>query len=167
MQIGKEVKISELSQNLSISQKAVENYLDVLEKMFVVMNLRGFSRNLRKEISKTSKYYFFDVGLRNALIRNFNTLNLRSDTGELFENWFIMEKVKAASIFEHPANFYFWRTYDQQEIDLIEEREGKLYGYEVKWNSKAKAKKPADWLRSYSNAQFEIINNENYQKFIK
>jgi len=166
LQIGKEVKISELSQNLSISQKSVENYLDVLEKMFVVMNLRGFSRNLRKEISKTSKYYFFDVGLRNALIRNFNPLNLRSDTGELFENWFIMEKIKAASIFERPANFYFWRTYDQQEIDLIEEREGKLYGYEVKW-SKTKAKKPSDWLRAYSNSQFEIVNNENYQDFIK
>ncbi|MBU4087055.1 MAG: ATP-binding protein [Nanoarchaeota archaeon] len=165
LQIGREVKISELSQNLSISQKAVENYLDVLEKMFVLANLRGFSRNFRKEISKTSKYYFFDVGLRNALIRNFNPLNLRSDTGELFENWFIMEKIKASDIFERPANFYFWRTYDQQEIDLIEERAGRLYGYEIKW-SKAKAKKPADWLRTYSNSQFEIVNNENYQKFL-
>ncbi len=166
LQIGREVRISELSKNLSISQKAVENYLDVLEKMFVLVNLRGFSRNLRKEISKTSKYYFFDVGLRNALIRNFNPLNLRSDTGELFENWFIMEKIKAASIFERPANFYFWRTYDQQEIDLIEERSGKLYGYEVKW-SKAKAKKPSDWLRAYGNSQYEIVNNENYQNFIQ
>jgi len=165
LQIGKEVKISELARNLSISQKAVENYLDVLEKMFVLTNLRGFSRNLCKEISKTSKYYFFDVGLRNALIRNFNPLNLRSDTGELFENWFIMEKIKASDIFERPANFYFWRTYDQQEIDLIEERAGRLYGYEIKW-SKAKAKKPADWLRTYSNSQFEIVNNENYQKFL-
>ncbi|MFZ2969803.1 MAG: DUF4143 domain-containing protein, partial [Minisyncoccia bacterium] len=164
LQIGKEVKISELAQNLSISQKAVENYLDVLEKMFVLMNLRGFSRNLRKEISKTSKYYFFDVGLRNALIRNFNPLNLRSDAGELFENWFVMEKIKAADIFDRTANFYFWRTYDQQEIDLIEERAGKLYGYEAKW-SKAKTKKPAEWLRAYSNSQFETVNNKNYQKF--
>ena len=167
LQIGKEVKISELAQNLSLSRKAVENYLDVLEKMFVVMNLRGFSRNLRKEISKTSKYYFFDVGLRNALIRNFNPLNLRSDAGELFENWFIMEKIKAASIFDQPANFYFWRTYDQQEIDLIEESAGKLYGYEVKWNSKAKIRKPAEWLRAYENSQFEAVNNENYQNFIR
>jgi len=166
LQIGREVKVSELSQNLSISQKAVENYLDVLEKMFVLMNLRGFSRNLRKEISKTSKYYFFDVGLRNGLIRNFNPLNLRSDAGELFENWFIMEKIKAASIFERPANFYFWRTYDQREIDLIEERAGRLYGYEVKW-SKSKVKKPSDWLRAYENSQYEIVNNENYQDFIR
>lgn len=165
LQIGKEVKISELSQNLSLSQKAIENYLDVLEKMFVLMNLRGFSRNLRKEISKTSKYYFFDVGLRNVLIRNFNPLKLRSDAGELFENWFIVEKIKAASIFERLANFYFWRTYDQQEIDLIEERAGRLYGYEVKW-SKTKAKKPSDWFRTYDNSQYEIVNNENYQNFI-
>jgi len=165
LQIGNEVKISELSQNLSISQKAVENYLDVLEKMFVLMNLRGFSRNLRKEISKTSKYYFFDIGLRNALIRNFNPLKMRSDVGELFENWFIMEKIKAASIFERPANFYFWRTYDQQEIDLIEERAGRLYGYEVKWR-KTKHKNPSDWLRAYDNSQYEIVNNENYQNFI-
>lgn len=165
LQIGNEVKISELSQNLSISQKAVENYLDVLEKMFVLMNLRGFSRNLRKEISKTSKYYFFDIGLRNALIRNFNPLKMRSDAGELFENWFIMEKIKAASIFERPANFYFWRTYDQQEIDLIEERAGRLYGYEVKWR-KTKHKNPSDWLRAYDNSQYEIVNNENYQNFI-
>ena len=165
LQIGGEVKISELSQNLSISQKAVENYLDVLEKMFVLMNLRGFSRNLRKEISKTSKYYFFDVGLRNALIRNFNPLKMRSDTGELFENWFIIEKIKAANIFARPANFYFWRTYDQQEIDLIEERAGRLYGYEVKWR-KTKHKNPSDWLRAYNNSQYKVVNSENYQNFL-
>ncbi|HCP08467.1 MAG TPA: AAA family ATPase [Candidatus Moranbacteria bacterium] len=165
LQIGKEVAISELAQNLSLSQKAVENYLDVLEKMFVIVNLRGFSRNLRKEISKTSKYYFMDVGLRNALIRNFNPLNLRADTGELFENWFIMEKIKAASIFGKPANFYFWRTYDQQEIDLIEERGGKLFGYEVKWKKKP-VKAPNEWLKTYKNSSFEIVNNENYSGFI-
>jgi uncharacterized protein len=165
LQIGKEVAISELAQNLSLSQKAVENYLDILEKMFVIVNLRGFSRNLRKEISKTSKYYFVDTGLRNALIRNFNPLNLRSDAGDLFENWFIMEKIKAANIFERPANFYFWRTYDQQEIDLIEERSGKLYGYEVKWKKK-NARKPKEWLEAYENSSFEVVNKENYSKFI-
>jgi len=165
LQIGEEVAISELSQNLSLSQKAVENYLDVLEKMFVIVNLRGFSRNLRKEISKTSKYYFVDVGLRNALVRNFNPLNLRSDAGDLFENWFIMEKLKAADIFEKPANFYFWRTYDQQEIDLIEERAGKLYGYEIKWKKKA-VKQPKEWLETYKNSSFEVVNKENYPKFI-
>lgn len=165
LQIGKEVAISELAQNLSLSQKAVESYLDILEKMFVIVNLRGFSRNLRKEISKTSKYYFVDVGLRNALIRNFNAMNVRSDVGDLFENWFIVEKIKAANIFEKPANFYFWRTYDQQEIDLIEERAGKLSGYEVKWKKKA-VKAPNEWLGTYKNASFEVVNKENYQQFI-
>jgi len=165
LQIGKEVAISELAQNLALSQKSVQSYLDVLEKMFVIVNLRGFSRNLRKEISKTSKYYFIDVGLRNALIRNFNPLNLRSDAGDLFENWFVMEKIKAASIFDKPANFYFWRTYDQQEIDLIEERGGKLAGYEIKWKS-AKIKPPSDWLKTYKEAIFEVIDKDNYLKFI-
>lgn len=166
LQIGKEVAISELAQNLSLSQQAVESYLDILEKMFVIVNLRGFSRNLRKEISKTSKYYFMDVGLRNALIRNFNPLKLRSDAGELFENWFIIEKIKAANIFEKPANFYFWRTYDQQEIDLIEEREGKLFGYEMKWKRKT-VKAPNEWLETYENASFEAVNKENYAKFLE
>jgi uncharacterized protein len=165
LQIGKEVAISELAQNLSLSQKAVESYLDILEKMFVIVNLRGFSRNLRKEISKTSKYYFMDVGLRNALIRNFNSLSLRSDAGDLFENWLIMEKIKAANIFKKPANFYFWRTYDQQEIDLIEERDGKLRGYEIKWKKK-NAKAPEEWLKTYENSSFKVINRDNYSKFI-
>lgn len=165
LQIGKEVAISELAQNLSLSQKTVENYLDILEKMFILVNLRGFSRNLRKEISKTSKYYFVDVGLRNALIRNFNSLNLRADVGELFENWFIIEKIKSANIFGKQANFYFWRTYDQQEIDLIEERGGKLLGYEMKWK-KEKSKMPKEWLETYDNSSYELVNRDNFQNFI-
>ncbi|MDD4476775.1 MAG: ATP-binding protein [Patescibacteria group bacterium] len=165
LQIGKEVSVSELAQNLSISQKSVENYLDVLEKMFVVVNLRGFSRNLRKEISKTSKYYFADIGLRNALIRNFNPLRLRSDYGELFENWLVVEKMKRANNEQTHANFYFWRTYDQKEIDLVEERDGKLFGYEFKWSAK-KTKPPADWLKTYTEAGYEVIDRENYQKFL-
>ncbi len=165
LQIGKEAAISELAQNLSLSQKAVESYLDILEKMFVIINLRGFSRNLRKEISKTSKYYFMDVGLRNALIRNFNPLNLRPDRGDLFENWLVIEKIKKAANLEKPANFYFWRTYNQQEIDLIEERGGKLVGYEIKWKSKA-VKPPKEWLEAYSNGSFEVIDKENYSRFL-
>ncbi|MEI6587337.1 MAG: ATP-binding protein [Candidatus Moraniibacteriota bacterium] len=165
LQIGKEVAISELAQALSLSQQSVNNYLDILEKMFVIVNLRGFSRNLRKEISKTSKYYFMDVGLRNALIRNFNSVNVRSDFGELLENWFVVEKIKAADIFENPANFYFWRTYDQQEIDLIEEREGKLIGYEIKWKNKA-IKEPSEWLKAYDESSFNAVNRENYNKFL-
>lgn len=165
LQIGKEVSISELSKNLAVSQKAVENYLDILEKMFIIVNLRGFSRNLRKEISKTSKYYFMDIGIRNALIRNFNSLNLRQDAGELFENWIIIEKIKVATIFGKPANFYFWRTYDQQEIDLIEERDGKLMGYEIKWKNKA-VKAPREWLDEYDNSSFKVVNKENFIPFL-
>lgn len=166
LQVGKEVAVSELAQNLSMSQKAVLNYLDVLEKMFVLINLRGFSRNLRKEISKTSKYYFMDTGVRNALIRNFNELKLRQDTGELFENWFIVEKIKLANNSGRPANFYFWRTYDQQEIDLVEEKEGRLFGYECKLSAGKKSIAPKDWNKIYSNAGFESVNAENYFKYL-
>lgn len=166
LQIGKEVSIAELAQNLVMNQKTVQSYLDVLEKMFVIVNLRGFSRNLRKEIAKTSKYYFLDVGLRNALIRNFNKLDTRPDVGDLFENWFVVEKMKASQNTGKIANFYFWRTYDQQGIDLIEERDGKLMGYECKWNGDKKAKVPEIWLETYDNASFEVVNNENYLKFL-
>lgn len=164
LQIGKEVSISELAQNLAISQKAVLNYLDVFEKMFVIKNLRGFSRNLRKEISKTSKYYFVDVGVRNALIRNFNRLNVRSDAGELFENWFIMEKFKFAANSREAANFYFWRTYDRQEIDLVEEKAGRLTAYECKFSSKKNPSVPADWASTYPGAGFKTVNQENFAK---
>lgn len=166
LQIGSEVRISELAQNLAISQQSVSNYLEIFEKMFVLVNLRGFSRNLRKEISKTSKYFFLDLGLRNALIRNFNPLNLRSDAGALFENFFIVEKIKKSANQEHPANFYFWRTYDQKEIDLIEERGGKLIGYECKFSTKKEIKPPKEWLAAYNNAEYEVINRDNYLDFV-
>ncbi len=166
LQIGQEVSIAELSQNLSLSQKSVANYLDVLEKMFVVFNLRGFSRNLRKEISKTSKYFFYDVGLRNAVIRNYNPLNLRSDTGALFENWFIAEKIKSAEYRRQPANFYFWRTYDQKEIDLIEDFGGKLSAYECKFSAGKTPAAPKDFMAAYDNAEFFSVNAENYSQYL-
>ncbi|MFH0840491.1 MAG: ATP-binding protein [bacterium] len=167
LQVGSEVSVAELAQNLVLSQKTVESYLDVLEKMFIVYNLRGFSRNLRKEISKTSKYYFYDIGLRNALIKNFNALNLRSDVGVMFENFFIIEKIKEAANNNRGANFYFWRTYDQQEIDLIEESGGQLVGYECKWSTrKDKIKEPRDWSKNYDQAKFKIVNPENFIDYL-
>jgi len=166
LQIGKEVSIAELAQNLAMNQKTVQSYLDILEKMFVIINLRGFSRNLRKEIAKTSKYYFVDIGLRNAIIRNFNTLNLRTDAGELFENWFIVEKIKLAQNSKNYANFYFWRTYDQHEIDLIEEKGGKLIGFECKWKNNKEIQAPQDWIKTYNNASFEVVTTENYTEFL-
>ncbi|MFH1258838.1 MAG: ATP-binding protein [Elusimicrobiota bacterium] len=167
LQLGKEVAISELAQNLSLSQKVVFNYLDILEKMFVIINLRGFSRNLRKEISKTSKYYFIDVGVRNALLRNFNELKLRPDNGELFENWFILEKYKLAGNSGKPANFYFWRTYDQQEIDLIEERDGKLTGFECKFSAKKEPAAPKDWINTYPNSSYAVVNSNNWFNYLQ
>lgn len=165
LQIGKEVSISELSQHLAISKQATEKYLDILEKMFVVLNLRGFSRNLRKEIYKTSKYYFTDLGLRNGLIRNFNPLKLRDDKGALLENFFLIERMKFLNNQNKKANFYFWRTYDQKEIDLIEEREGKIIGWEVKW-AEQKYKIPNDWLKTYPQAKITLVNKDNVIDFI-
>lgn len=164
-QIGKEVSFNELGNQLGMSKNTVEKYLDLLEKTFVVYQLPGFSRNLRKEISKNSRYYFFDLGIRNALINNFNSLKLRDDAGMLWENYIINERIKKQEYSEIFANNYFWRTYDGKEIDFIEERKGKLYGYEIKWQSK-KIKPPKDWLETYKNAEYEIINKDNYLKFI-
>ncbi len=168
-QIGSEVSIQELAQNLSLSKIIVEKYLDVLEKMFLIVNLRGFSRNLRKEISKTSKYYFIDLGLRNALIRNFNPLSLREDVGKLWENFCFIERKKKIDNERIPANFYFWRTYDRKEIDLIEEKEGKLLGFEFSWRikSKKKVKTAFNQFRStYNNSDLKIISLENIEGFL-
>jgi len=165
LQIGSEVSVSELAQNTNLTQSTVENYLDVLEKMFVIFNVRGFSRNLRKEISKTSKYYFFDMGVRNALIRNFNSLSLRGDAGAMFENWVISEKVKKSNNNRDFSNFYFWRTYDQQEIDLVEDSKGSITAYECKWKKDTK-KIPNDWKKAYPQSQFNLINKDNVFEFL-
>lgn len=167
-QIGSEVSIHELSQNLSLSNIIVEKYLDVLEKMFIVINLRGFSRNLRKEVTKTSKYYFVDLGLRNALIRNFNPLNLRDDVGGLFENFCVIERMKALSNKRKPANYYFWRTYDQKEIDLIEERDGKLRAVEFKFSPKQKVRKSVaeEFKKTYAGSTFESVSPETLERFL-
>jgi len=161
-QMGREVAVSELATSLGMGQRTVEGYLDVLEKMFVLMNVRGFSRNLRKEVTKTSRYYFCDVGVRNALIRNFNALSLRGDVGELFENWFVMERVKRASNERRSTGFYFWRTYDQKEIDLIEERDGHLSAFECKWSASGRAKAPAEWTAAYPQADYNVATRDNW-----
>ncbi len=169
LQVGSEVSIPELAQNLSLSRIIVEKYLDLLEKMFVIINLRGFSRNLRKEISKTSKYYFVDLGLRNALIQNFNPLTLRSDTGGIFENFCIIERIKAMANRQQFANYYFWRTYDQKEIDLVEEREGKLFTYEFKWSTKERSAGGGvkEFQNTYSQSTHMQVNPTNLEEFLK
>lgn len=164
-QIGKEVSIAELATQLGISKALVDRYLDLLEQVFVLINIRGFSRNLRKEVTKTSRYYFYDLGIRNALINNFNFLNLRNDVGALWENYLVIERLKKQQYQFLLSNNYFWRTYDQKELDWVEERDGKLYGYEFKWERK-KLHAPKLWLESYPEASFECINRENYLPFI-
>lgn len=164
-QIGREVSLSELGTSLSMSKNTVERYLDLLEKAFVLHRLTGFSRNLRSEIIKNCRYYFLDNGVRNALVNNFNPLEQRNDCGELWENYLVMERLKRQEYLDIPANNFFWRTYTKQEIDFVEERQGRLFGYEMKWG-KAKPKPPKLWQSAYPNASYELINRENYLKFI-
>jgi predicted AAA+ superfamily ATPase len=164
-QVGNLVSFSELAISLGIDGKTVARYLDLLEKAFVVYNLRGFSRNLRKEITIKSKYYFYDTGMRNAIIANFNPLNLRNDVGALWENWLVIERLKNQHYHNIISNNYFWRTWQHQEIDFVEERGGKLYGYEFKWN-KATSSPPHEWLTTYPDAEFKVINIINYLEFI-
>jgi predicted AAA+ superfamily ATPase len=164
-QIGKEVSLQEIARQTGINGRTVEKYLDLLEKAFVIKRVSGFSRNLRKEISKNSRYYFYDNGARNAIINNMNDLKTRNDTGELWENYLFMERMKKREYHKIYANNYFWRTYDRQEIDLIEERGGKLYGYEFKWSAKP-PHPPHSWFEMYKEAEYEVINKENYLEFI-
>jgi predicted AAA+ superfamily ATPase len=165
-QIGNEVSLNEIGKQLGISSKTVGRYLDLLEKNFIIYNLRGFSQNLRKEITKKSKYYFFDNGIRNTLISNFNTLNNRNDQGQLWENFIVIERLKKRTYNNLYANDYFWRTWEQQEIDLIEESNGQLNGYEFKFNKKKTPKPPSDWVNTYPNSTYQVINTENYLDFI-
>ena len=165
-QIGKEVSLAELGRQLGMSKNTVERYLDLLEKVFVVYRRTGFSRNLRKEITKNHRFYFFDTGIRNALIGNFNPLAIRNDVGELWENYVITERYKKHEYSRHTVNSYFWRTYDKKEIDLVEEQTGHLSGYEIKWKN-IPVKTPQDWKASYPGADFSVIHRENYLEFIQ
>lgn len=164
-QVGSEVSLSELAGQLGIDYKTVACYLDLLQKTFIIFQLSGFSRNLRKEITKKSKYYFYDNGIRNAIISNFNSLELRDDIGKIWENFVVAERLKKQAYQKIVANNYFWRTWDGKEIDWVEEREGNLFGFEIKWK-KDNAKVPADWQKAYPESKFQIINKENYLEFI-
>ncbi len=164
-QIGKEVSYTELGTSLGMSKNTVDHYLDLLEKAFVIKKLGGFSRNLRNEITKNSRYYFIDNGVRNALINNFNPLDLRNDVGELWENYLVIERLKRQEYLRESANNYFWRTYSKKELDLVEERNGQLNGYEIKWG-KAKPRAPKEWTTAYPEATWQVINRENYLEFI-
>lgn len=164
-QIGKEVSYTELGTSLGMSKNTVDHYLDLLEKAFVIRKLGGFSRNLRNEVTKNSRYYFIDNGVRNALINNFNPLELRNDAGELWENYIVMERLKRQEYLRQTTNNYFWRTYTKKELDLVEDRGGQLHGYEIKWG-KARPRPPKEWHSAYPEATWDLINRENYLEFI-
>jgi predicted AAA+ superfamily ATPase len=160
-QIGSEVSLNELSRNLGISKNTVERYLDLLSKVFIVYRLGGFSRNLRKEVVNHGKWFFYDNGVKNAIINSFNPIEQRNDIGQLWENYMVSERIKYQSYKPVYANNYFWRTYDQQEIDWVEERDGNLFGHEFKWKDQ-KVRVPKAWEKAYPEAKFEVIHQDNY-----
>ena len=165
-QVSNEVSYNELSKIVGLDNQTVEKYIDILEKAYIVFRLPAFSRNARKEIAKGRKIYFFDNGIRNAVIANFNLPELRQDIGALWENFLISERFKFLHYNDIWANSYFWRTYDQQEIDYIEDRGGELFAYEFKWNPKQKARLPKTFSNAYPDNHFKVINQGNFEEFI-
>ena len=164
-QVGSEVSLNEIAGKIGISKNTVERYIDLLKKVFVIFEIKAISNNKRNEISKMSRYYFADNGVRNAVINNFNDIDLRNDIGQLWENYIISERVKYLSYNKIFADNYFWRTYSQQEIDWVEEMDGKLDAYEIKYTKK-KVKIPPQWQKHYQNSTFKLINKDNYLDFI-
>ncbi len=165
-QVASEVSYNELAGLLQVNTRTVENYIDLLEKSYVIFRLPSFSRNLRNELKKSRKIYFYDNGVRNSVISNFNTVNLRNDTGQLWENYLVSERQKRNTYNKVYCNSYFWRTKQQQEIDYIEEHDGKLYAYEFKWNEKKAVKPPKTFSEAYPDSAFEVISRENFTEFI-
>lgn len=164
LQIGKEISFSEVASNLRVNTRTVQRYLNLLEKTFVLFSVRGFNRHLRKEVSKSPRYYFLDNGIRNTVINDYNELKNRADTGALWENYCISERLKFQHYTGMYVNNYFWRTWDQQEIDWIEEYDGKLHAYEFKWMPKTAAV-PKAFRENYPEAGFQTIHRENYYDF--
>lgn len=166
LQIGSEVSFTEIGQIVDLDNETVEKYIQLLEKTYVIFRLNSFSRNLRKELKKSKKIYFHDNGIRNALIANFNQLEIRQDIGALWENFLISERIKFNHYNKIWCNSYFWRTHDQQEIDYIEEKDGKLFAYEFKWNVSKKVRFSKTFLQAYTQNETNIIHRDNFTDFI-
>ena len=164
-QVGSLVSTVELANSLQLNKGTVERYLDLLSKVFIIYPLTGYSNNLRKEITKSKKWYFFDNGIRNALIGNFSPLELRNDIGQLWEQYILSERIKYNSYCNYEPQYFFWRTYDGQEIDLLELNNGQLQALECKWKA-GKAKKPVAFGKAYPEAQFTVVDQDNYLKWI-
>ncbi|MBA4298883.1 hypothetical protein SAMN03080617_02113 [Algoriphagus alkaliphilus] len=167
LQTGSESSLNELAQITGTNVHTVKRYLELLEKSFVIFRLNSFSRNLRKELAKSQKIYFYDVGIRNAVIRNFNEMNLRTDVGGLWENFCITERIKFNQNHRRFVNIYFWRTYDQKEIDYIEEKDGHLTCFEFKYAEGSKGKFPSEFSENYPDSSFKVITPANFFELYK
>ena len=166
-QVGSEVSYNELAQTIASDAKTVERYIELLEKSFIIFRLNGLSRNLRNELKKAKKIYFYDNGVRNAVIQQYAPLDMRNDVGALWENFFIAERIKFNHYRQHYCNIYFWRTKSQQEIDYIEESNGAFNVFEMKWNPKnANAPIPASFVKAYSVANAIVVTPENYLDYL-
>ncbi|MBX2899945.1 MAG: ATP-binding protein [Cyclobacteriaceae bacterium] len=166
LQVGSEVSYNEIADLVKSDPQTVSRYIDLLEKTMVVYRLPSFSRNLRNELKKSRKVYFYDNGVRNAIIANFQPIELRKDAGALWENFILTERMKFTSYANVWSNIFFWRTKQQQEIDYIEERDGKLYTFEFKWGKSKKDKAPVTFTNAYPESEHRVITPENYQSFI-
>lgn len=164
-QVGNLVSLNELANTLKIDVKTVDRYLDLLEKSFIIVRIGGFSRNLRNEINSKAKYYFLDNGVRNAVISQYSSIENRNDIGQLFENFIVSERIKKCAYDKIYGSRYFWRNYEGKEIDLLEERGGKLFAYEIKW-TKNDIVAPKDFIESYKNSEYKVINKDNYLDFV-
>jgi len=165
LQIGSEVNYSELAQIVNVDKNTINKYINILQKGYIIFKLRSFSRNVRNEIKTNKKIYFYDNGIRNMVIGNFNPIELRADKGALWENFLISERVKQIEYKQSLAHTYFWRTKQQQEVDYVEENGGKIFGYELKWNKKRNQKLPKTFTETY-NAESKIIDKENFRDFV-
>jgi len=164
-QIGSEVSYHELGKSLHLDSRTVERYIELLEKSFVLFRLRPFSRNLRKEIRKKNKIYFFDLGIRNSIVQQYQPIEMRPDKGALWENFLLAERYKLLQVAQIRPNRYFWRTHDQQEIDYLEEVNGRLIGYEFKWKH-TKRKVPPAFKKGYPQSEVRFIDRSNYRDFL-
>lgn len=165
LQIGSEVNFSELAQIVNVDKNTISKYIDILQKGFVIFKLGSFSRNVRNEIKTNKKIYFYDNGIRNMVVGNFNPLDLRTDKGALWENFLISERIKQIEYKQSLARTYFWRTRQQQEVDFVEENEAKIFGYEFKWKKKKNQRLPKTFTETY-NAVTKVVDRDNFRKFV-
>lgn len=167
LQVGSEVSYNELAQTIGTDSKTVEKYVDLLEKCYIVFRLTALSRNVRTELKKSRKVYFYDNGIRNALIHNLNPMSIRQDAGALWENFFVSERMKYNHYTGRYVNAYFWRTTQQQEIDYVEEADGQMTAFEMKWNPKKAATTiPSTFLQAYPIKETVIVTPENYLSYL-